>query len=211
MTQRAPALARWPPPSDPPAAGGNRVRQMRRGLERFLIVLVSLAISISVIALLSGGLLAGRDDPGVSAGQNGPGTRFPDQGDLHLRAGELRPVYNSDPPTSGAHIPQAVGRDRSELSDDQLLQALEVGDVVLMYGAPQPPAGLAQIAQAVGGRFTPALALSGQAVILARRPGTRGVIALAWTRMLRSLSAPDLRGFAQFWLGRGATGPGSQP
>lgn len=183
---------------------------MRRGLERFLIVVVSLAISISVIALLSGGLLAGRDNPGVSAGQAGPGTRVRDQGDLHLHTGELRPVYDSNPPTSGPHIPQAVLRDRSELSDNQLLQALEVGDVVLMYGTRQPPGGLAQIAQAVGGRFTPALARSGQAAILARRPGTRGVIALAWTRMLRSLSGPDLRGFAQFWLGRGAAGAASQ-
>jgi hypothetical protein len=166
---------------------------MKRWVERLAILVVSLAISVGVIALLSGGLLAGNDDPGVSAGQDGPGTRIRDQGDLHLRLGELRPVYDSDPPTSGAHIPQAVGRDRSELSDNQLLQALEVGDVILIYGTPQPPGGLAQIAQAVGGRFTPALALSGQAVILARRPGTRGVIALAWTRMLHSLTCAASR------------------
>lgn len=178
---------------------------MRRGLERLLIVVAALAISIGVIAVLSGGLLAGRDDPGVSAGQSGPGTRFRDQGNLHLRRGELRPVYDSNPPTSGPHIPEAVLRDRSELSNDQLLEALELGDVVFMYGTPQPPRGLGAIAQTVGGRFTPALAASGQAVILARRPGTRGVIALAWTRMLRTLSAPDLRNFAQFWLSRGAT------
>ena len=178
---------------------------MRRGLERLLIVVAAFAISIGVIALLSGGLLAGRDNPGVNAGQSGPGTRYRDQGNLHLRRGELRPVYDSDPPTSGPHIPQAVLRDGAELSNDQLLQALEVGDVVFMYGTPQPPRGLEAIAQAVAGSFTPALAASGQAVILARRPGTRGVIALAWTHMLHTLSGPDLRGFAQFWLSRGAT------
>jgi hypothetical protein len=178
---------------------------MRRGLERLLIVVAAFAISIGVIAVLSGGLLAGRDDPGVSAGQSGPGTQFRDQGNLHLRRGELRPVYDSDPPTSGPHIPEAVVTDRSELSNDQLLEALELGDVVFMYGTPQPPGGLAAIAEMVGGRFTPALAASGQAVILARRPGTRGVVALAWTRMLRTLSAPDLRNFAQYWLSRGAT------
>jgi Protein of unknown function (DUF3105) len=178
---------------------------MRRGLERLLIVVAALAISIGVIALLSGGLLAGRDDPGVTAGQSGPGTRYRDQGNLHLRRGELRPVYDSNPPTSGPHIPAAVLRDGAELSNDQLLQALEVGNVVFMYGTPQPPRGLEAIALAVGGPFTPALAASGQAVILARRPGTRGVIALAWTHMLRSLSGPDLRSFAQFWLSRGAT------
>jgi hypothetical protein len=177
---------------------------MRRGLERLLIVVAALAISIGVIALLSGGLLAGRDDPGLSGGQGGPGTPYRDQGDLHLRHGELGPVYDSNPPTSGPHVPEAVLRDRAELSNDQLLQALAAGNVVFMYGASQPPRGLAAIAQAVGGRFTPALAASGQAVILARRPGARGVVALAWTRMLRSVSAPDLRAFAQFWLGRGA-------
>jgi hypothetical protein len=178
---------------------------MRRSLERLLIVVAALAISIGVIALLSGGLLAGRDDPGVTAGQSGPGTQYRDQGNLHLRRGELRPVYDSNPPTSGPHIPEAVLRDGAELSNDQLLQALEVGNVVFMYGTRQPPGGLEAIAQAVGGPFTPALAASGQAVILARRPGTRGVIALAWTHMLHTLSGPDLRGFAQFWLSRGAT------
>jgi Protein of unknown function (DUF3105) len=181
---------------------------MSRLLERTLIVLVSLAVSIGVIALLSGGLLAGRDDPGVSAGQAGPGTAFRDQGDEHLRAGELRPVYDSEPPTSGPHIPTPVTRNGAALSDDQLLQALEVGDVVLMYGSDRPPAGLSAIAGSSASRFTPALAASGQAVILASRPGIRGVIALAWTRMLRTSSPTDpaLRGFAQFWLGRGAAG-----
>jgi hypothetical protein len=177
---------------------------MRRGLERLLIVVAAFAISIGVIALLSGGLLAGRDSPGVTAGQSGPGTRYRDQGDLHLRRGELRPVYDSNPPTSGPHIPEAVLRDGAELSNDQLLQALEVGDVVFMFGTPQPPRGLEAIALAVAGPFTPALAASGQAVILARRPGIHGVTALAWTHMLHTLSGPDLRGFAQFWLSRGA-------
>lgn len=181
---------------------------MSRMLERTLIVLVSLGLSIGVIALLSGGLLAGRDDPGVSAGQAGPGTVYRDQGDEHLRPGELRPVYNSEPPTSGPHVPTAVTRDGAVLSDDQLLQALEVGDVVLMYGSDRPPAGLSAIAQASGSPFTPALAASGQAVILGSRPGLRGVVALAWTHMLRTSSPTDpaLRAFAQFWLGRGAAG-----
>ncbi len=166
---------------------------MRRWLERLLIVVASLAISIGVIAVLSGGLLAGRDDPGVTTSQNGPGTGFRDQGDLHLHPGELRPVYDSDPPTSGPHIPVAVTRDRAAVSNDQLLQALETGDVVFLYGSPQPPVGLPAIARAVGGPFTPALAASGQAVILARRPGVKGIVALAWTRMLRTLSGPELR------------------
>ena len=49
------------------------------------------------------------------------------------------------------------------------------------------------------GRSTPALAEAGQAVILARRPGVRGVQALAWRRKLDA-SGPDdpqLREFAE--------------
>jgi hypothetical protein len=179
---------------------------MTRLLERLAIVVVSLAISIGVIALLSGGLLAGRDDPGVSGPGVGPGVQFRDQGDVHLRPGLLRPVYDSDPPTSGAHIPVPVTRDASELSDDQLLQTLEVGNVVFMYGTSAPPSGLSALANSVASPFTRALAASGQAVVLAHQPGTRGVIGLAWAHMLRvaTVGDPQLRSFALFWLGRGA-------
>jgi hypothetical protein len=179
---------------------------MPRFVERLLIVAASLAISIGVIALLSGGLLAGRDSPGVSGSDTGPGVQFRDQGDTHLRRGELEPVYDSDPPTSGPHIPEPVTRNGTALDNSQLLQALEVGDVVLMYGTPRPPSGLAQVAGGLAPPFTPALAATGQAVVLAQRPGVQGVIGLAWTHMLRASSATDpaLRSFAQFWLGRGA-------
>ncbi|MGH2857649.1 MAG: hypothetical protein ACRDMJ_09200, partial [Solirubrobacteraceae bacterium] len=115
-----------------------------------------------MIALLSGGLLAGRDSPGISGAGTGagtgPGVKFADQGDAQLRPGDLQPVYDSDPPTSGPHIPQAIVRDRAQLGDYQLLQGLQVGDVVLMYGTRLPPRGLAALARTVAPPFTPALA-----------------------------------------------------
>ena len=49
-------------------------------------MVASLAISVGVIAVLSGGLLAGRDDPGVSDRPGRSGNAYRDQGDLHLRA-----------------------------------------------------------------------------------------------------------------------------
>jgi Protein of unknown function (DUF3105) len=174
--------------------------------ERIAIGLASLALSLGLIALLSG-FFAGRDAAGVSGGTaTVAGQRFPDQGDVHLGPGDLRPPYNSDPPTSGPHLVSPVVRQGAALRDDGLLTALEVGDVVIVYGTPQPPAALMRLADAVGGRFTPALAAAGQAVVLMRQPGTVGVIALAWTRMLRVASAndPALVEFAQQWLGRGA-------
>jgi hypothetical protein len=179
---------------------------MARLIERLLIVLAALAVAIAVIALLSGGLLAGRDSPGVSGAQTGPGVAFPDQGDARLRPGQARPRYDSEPPTSGAHLPASIDRNGAALSDDQLLQALSAGDVVLMYGTRTAPAGLAALARSIAPPFTPALAATGQAAVLAYRPGTTGVLGLAWAHMVhvRSPADPTLRTFAQYWLGRGA-------
>lgn len=179
---------------------------MSRWLERAAVVVVSLAVAVAIIALLSGGLTGGRDDPGLSGTASGPGTAYSDLGDLRLAPGRPRPAYDSDPPTSGAHLPVNVTRDRSEISDDQLLQALQVGDVVLMYAGARPPAGLAALARREAPPFTAALAATGGAVVLARRPGTSGVVALAWTHMLRAATAADpaLPDFIRYWLGRGA-------
>ena len=101
--------------------------------------------------------------------------------------------------------------DRSALLGDQLLQALSVGDVVLMYGTRKPPPGLAAVADGIApAAFSPALAATGQAVVLAYRPATTGVIGLAWAHMVhvRSPTDPTLRSFAQYWLGRGAPARG---
>ncbi len=179
-----------------------------RLLERLAIVLAAVAISIGVIAVLSGGLLAGRDNPGIAGPSVQVGAQFRDLGDAHLAPGAKHPQYDSEPPTSGAHVPVKVTRDESQLTDDQLLQALAAGDVVLMYGTSRPPAGLRARADSIAAPFTSALAAAGQAVILARRPGTNGVLALAWTRLVhvRSVEDPQLRSFVLAWLGRGAPG-----
>lgn len=180
---------------------------MPRLIERLLIVVAAFAVAIGVIALLSGGLLAGHDSPGVSGAASGPGVAFPDQGNAPLKAGQARPAYDSEPPTSGPHVPAATTANNAQLTDDQLLQALSVGDVVFMYGTPKPPAHLAAVADGIApAAFSPALAATGQAVVLARRPGTTGVIGLAWAHMVhvRSPTDPTLRSFAEYWLGRGA-------
>lgn len=185
----------------------SRTAEPTTPLERVGIGLASLVLSIGLIAVLSG-FFASHDPAGVSGTQTGPGLRFPDQGHAHLPPGELRPIYNSDPPTSGPHIPTPVTRDGVELTTDQLLEALELGDVVFMYGGPAPPPALTALAKSVAAPFTPALAAAGQAAIIAPRRRTGGIYALAWTRMLhvRAATDPRLRDFAEFWLGRGAAG-----
>jgi hypothetical protein len=181
-----------------------------RVVELVSIGVASLVLSIGSIALLSG-YFAGKDQAGVSGTTLGPGQAFKDLGHQHLPLGRLQPPYNSDPPTSGAHVPEPVTHDDAVLNDNQLLQALELGNVVVMYGSHRPSPGLAKLAVQIAGPFSPALAATGEAVILARRPRTHGVIGLAWTHMVRVPSADDplLTQFAQFWLGKGATGRSS--
>ena len=181
--------------------------RLARWLERLAILLAALALSVGLIILLSG-FFAGRDQAGVSGAGAGPGQGFADLGHAALRPGQPRPAYDSSPPTSGAHVPRAVTRAGAPLSDDQLLSALEAGDVVIVYGASRPPAGLEQFARSVAPPFSAELAATGDAVILAPRPGTTGILALAWTHLLRvqGASDPALRQFVGFWLGRGAAG-----
>lgn len=172
-----------------------------------MIGLASLVLSVGLIVLLSG-FFANRDQAGVSGAGTGPGQAFPDLGHALLRPGQPRPAYDSDPPTSGAHLAQAVTRDGAPLTDDQLLQALEVGDVVIFYATRQLPRGLEQFVHSAAPPFTPALAASGDAVIVAPRRGATGLVAVAWTHLLRvaAPSDPQLRDFVAVWLGRGAPG-----
>jgi hypothetical protein len=180
-----------------------------RWLERLAILLSSLGLAVLLIALLSG-YFTSRDAAAVS-GRGEVGLHFADQGDELLAPGSRHPRYDSEPPTSGPHVPRPVLAQERPLSDDQLLQALAAGNVVIIYGGPRPPAGLASLANRLAGPFTPALAASGEAVVLARRPGVRGLIALAWTRMLRVRRPNDplLRQFVETYLGRRMMRPDS--
>ena len=174
-------------------------------LERLAIAVASLVLSVGLIALLSG-YFAGHDSAGVSGTVVAPGQAFTDLGHIHLGPGQPRPAYDSQPPTSGAHRIAAVTRDETPLSDDQLLTALESGDVVIAYSPPRPPADLRALTGSLASPFSPALAAAGQAVILTPRRGTSGLVALAWAHLLQTSSArdPGLAQFVSYWLGRGA-------
>src|SRR3954468_17236285 len=135
-------------------------------------------VATAVVAVAGGvGLLlffVARDDAPVdkNAGKQeeakGPGQSFADLGARHVSPAQSgKADYNSDPPTSGPHVPAPVRRDAAALSDDQILHALEQGNVVLAYGSASPPGALRSVAEkASGGPFDPALVSAGQAVIL---------------------------------------------
>ena len=187
------------------SAQGPGESRLIRVVERIAIVVASLVLSVGLIALLSG-FFAGRDQAGVSGAANGPGQAYQDLGHAVLKPGQSRPAYSSNPPTSGAHIPRAVVRDGAPLSDDQLLQALQVGDIVIFYGTRRPPPALTQYVNSAAPPFTPSLAATGNAVIVAPRAGTVGLVAAAWDHLatVKTASDPLLGQFVSFWLGRGA-------
>lgn len=151
---------------------------MPRWAGRLLTVLAGIILGLAVLLAVVA-FFSGRDDASVERGA-GPAAASPDHGASALPAGRRT----------------------------ALVEALRAGNVVLVYGSPRRPEPLRTLADEVAGPFDPALASAGQAVILTRRPGTRGVIALSWSRVLRAASATDprLRDFAEAWLGRGAAG-----
>jgi hypothetical protein len=114
----------------------------------------------------------------------------------------------TDPPTSGAHHERLVTREGGALSPDEILHALELGDVILFYSARRPPPALRALQRQVSGPFDAEVAAAGQQVILAPRDGPSAVTAAAWRRLLRTDNPADprLRDFAEAWIGRGSGG-----
>jgi len=163
----------------------------------YALAISGLAIAACAVLIT---ILANRDSSGVTK-SSGPGTLMPDRGSAHSSGPRTPASPPDDPPTSGPHRPDKVTRDQVPLSDDQLLEALHLGNVVFAYDG--SASELKKIQDEVSGPFDPELAAAGQAVILDKRPGVKGTIALAWRRELRSDDPAQLREFADAWLGQG--------
>jgi uncharacterized protein DUF3105 len=169
-------------------------------LRRLAAVAVGVVVAVGAVALVFF-VVTGRDDSQV-AGPQGPGELQPNRGASHSGPAE---ASGDDPPTSGTHEPALVTRDRRPITDDQLIHALELGDVVILYEGREPGAALERLQEEVAGPFDAELAAAGQSVILARRAGAGPATALAWRRILRAddPADPELREFTEHWLGRG--------
>jgi hypothetical protein len=177
-------------------------------MPRWLAALVGLAVVLGGVAAIILAVTA-RDAPRVS-GVTGPGEVFADLCAEHRDPpADFR--YNSRPPTSGPHRPRLVRRDGGRLSDDQLLHALELGNVVVAFEGRRPPRALERLREEVAGPFDAELAAAGQALVLGRRDDVDGITALAWTHRLEAASPdePALQEFAEHWLGRGADATGA--
>jgi len=109
-----------------------------------------------------------------------PGTKMPDQGNLHV-ATEATPheAYNSDPPTSGPHLPYIAswGVHTRPIPLELQVHNLEDGGVVIQYSCECPE--LAEKLRTIVRGYD-------KHVLLAPYPGMKTRIALtAWTRLDR--------------------------
>jgi hypothetical protein len=109
-----------------------------------------------------------------------PGVKLEDQGNAHIQmASEPHAPYNSDPPTSGPHLPYIApwGIHTEPIARELQVHNLEDGGVVVQYRCATPcPELAAKLAEIVRRYETQ--------VILAPYPAMRTRIALtAWTRL----------------------------
>jgi hypothetical protein len=129
---------------------------------------------VAVVAALVVGYFAYR------AAADLPGVSMPDQGNEHIQI-ETDPhvAYNSDPPTSGPHMPYIApwGIHTEPVSKELQVHNLEDGGVVVQYNCRSGCPELVDKLKAVAGRYP-------EQVILAPYPGMKTRIALtAWTRI----------------------------
>jgi len=176
--------------------------------------LLTVAVGALVVVVGLGGLLlafSARDDAGLGGDveadvQAGPGELQTDGGARHGRSAP--PIRPDDLPASGEHQPATAERDRAELSGDEWLHALELGNVILAYDGARPPAPLARLQENLAGPYDSELAAAGQSVILARLPGLAVPTAVAWRRLLAlpASSNEAAQEFVDAHLGTGAPG-----
>ena len=109
-----------------------------------------------------------------------PGEKFLDQGNEHIQtASDPHVAYNSDPPTSGPHLPYIApwGVHTRPIPLELQVHNLEDGGVVVQYNCACPE--IVDKLRTIVGKYD-------KHVILAPYPGMKSRIALtAWTRLDR--------------------------
>ena len=150
----------------------GKVRPGRDGARRRHLWLIGLTVAIVAAAVV--GYWAYR------AAADLPGVKLADLGNAHIElATQPHVPYNSDPPTSGSHMPYIApwGIHTEPIARELQVHNLEDGGVMVQYHCATPcPDLVAKLTEIVRRYETQ--------VILAPYPGMRTRIALtAWTRL----------------------------
>ena len=152
--------------AEKPARGLSRAARRRRNM--------AIGIAVAVVVAIVVGYFA------YQAQANRPGVEFADQGNLHIQTeAEPHVPYNSDPPTSGPHLPYIApwGIHTEPIAKELQVHNLEDGGVMVQYNCPTACPDLVNRLKAIVDRYP-------EHVILAPYPGMAHRIALtAWTRI----------------------------
>lgn len=154
-------------------------------------------ISVGILAFAAFGgfvYLRGRRDAAL------PGQAVRQMISRHIAVGDPTPVYDTDPPTSGPHVPEAAswGIYTEPMEKQAVVHSLEDGGVVINYRPDLAPATIGQLAAVVNGYASDHL-------ILAPYPGlTKPIVLTAWGRIdqLDTLDEARIRRFADAWRGK---------
>jgi Protein of unknown function (DUF3105) len=148
----------------------RRPRQARRRIprrQRTILTIVVLVLAAGVVGYFA-----------YRAQANLPGAQFPDQGNRHIASAETpHEPYNSEPPTSGPHLPYIApwGVHTRPIVQELQVHNLEDGGVLVQYNCECPE--VVEKLKAIVQRYD-------RFVILAPYPGMKPTIALtAWTRL----------------------------
>ena len=157
------------------AKGDRRTRTPGRAKRRR----TAIAVVVTVLAASLVGYFADR------AQANLAGVQFADQGNLHVPSADTpHEQYNSEPPTSGPHLPYIApwGVHTRPIVRELQVHNLEDGGVVVQYNCECPD--LVAKLKTIVDKYD-------KQVILAPYPGMQHKIALtAWTR-LDTMDEPD--------------------
>jgi hypothetical protein len=85
-------------------------------------------------------LVVGASAGSAPVGSDKPGQEFPSLGNAHIqRLGDSHPPYNSDPPTSGHHMPDIApwGMYNQPIPKEYQVHNLEDGGVLIQYNCPK--------------------------------------------------------------------------
>lgn len=108
-----------------------------------------------------------------------PGRDMPSQGNIHVQPGQEHIAYNSDPPTSGPHLPNIArwGIHTEPIAKELQVHNLEDGGVIVQYNCPEGCPELAGQLEGIVKKYP-------EKVILAPYPDMDARIALtSWSRI----------------------------
>ena len=156
---------------------------------------LTVAVAVAAVVVLAG---AGYFAYSYAPSAGNPGVKMADQGNRHIPSADTpHDPYNSDPPTSGPHLPYIApwGVHTEPISKELQVHNLEDGGVMVQYSCDCPE--VAAKLRAIVERYD-------KHVILAPYPTMKARIALtAWTRLetLDDVDEPRIVRFIEAYRG----------